>query len=156
DSTEARKRIYRLLYGSRAAVEEVLLQSPPSTDPLEFISAFEHSETPAVEVRGLKIHSGDILVSRGGAATSALIARGNDFPGNFSHVALVHVDAATKQASVIESHIESGVSVSPIEKYLTDTKLRILVLRLRADLPQLAADPLLPHKAASLAISSAL
>jgi hypothetical protein len=85
-----------------------------------------------------------------------LIARGNDFPGNFSHVALVHVDEATKQVSVIESHIESGVGVSPIEKYLADTKLRIMVLRLRADLPQLAADPLLPHKASSLAISNAL
>src|SRR4029453_14375858 len=40
----------------------------------------------------------------------------------------------------------------PIEKYLTDTKLRIMVLRLRNDLPPLAADPLLPHRAASLAL----
>ena len=32
------------------------------------------------------------MPSAGGAATSALIARGNDFPGNFSHIALVHVD----------------------------------------------------------------
>lgn len=30
-------------------------------------------------------------VARGGAPVSALIARGNDYPGNFSHVALLHV-----------------------------------------------------------------
>jgi len=156
DSADTRTRIYRLLYGGRAAVEEVLLQSPRATNALALHATPEPSAAPGAEVRGVNIHSGDILLSRGGAATSALIARGNDFPGNFSHVALVHVDAATKQASVIESHIESGVGISPVEKYLGDTKLRIMVLRLRNDLPPLAADPLLPHRAASLALSNAL
>ncbi len=156
DSAESRARVYRLLYGGRAAVEEALLQSPGGTNELILHPSSGQSPTPGAEVRGVKIHSGDILLSRGGAATSALIARGNDFPGNFSHVALVHVDAATKRVSVIESHIESGVGVSPIEKYLADTKLRILVLRLRHDLSALAADPLLPHKAASQALSNAL
>src|SRR6185295_865356 len=92
----------------------------------------------------------------GGAATSALIARGNDFPGNFSHIALAHVDAQTKKVSVIEAHIESGVGVRSIEAYLAETKLRIMLLRPRGLLPVLAADPMLPHKAASLALSNAL
>lgn len=156
DSAEARTRIYRLLYGGRAAVEEAMLQSPGTTKALTLHTANDLSATPSADMRGVKIHSGDILLSRGGAATSALIARGNDFPGNFSHVALVHVDAATKKISVIESHIESGVGVSPIEKYLADTKLRILVLRVRNELPALSADPLLPHRAASQALSNAL
>src|SRR6266487_3883164 len=156
DSPETRARLYRSLYGARAALEETLLQVPRERFPAVVLGDDEPSATPSATVRDVTIHSGDILVSRGGAATSALIARGNDFPGNFSHVALVHVDETTQQASVIESHIESGVAVSPIEKYLTDTKLRILALRLRADLPQLAADPLLLHKAASLAVSNAL
>jgi Permuted papain-like amidase enzyme, YaeF/YiiX, C92 family len=156
DSAETRHRIYRLLYGRRAAVEEAMLQSPGATNALELNPSQDDSATPSAEVRGVKIHSGDIFLSRGGAATSALIARGNDFPGNFSHVALVHVDERTKKISVIESHIESGVGVSSIEKYLGDTKLRIMVLRLRADLPQLVADPKLPHRAASLAVSNAL
>jgi len=156
DSTEARQRLYGLLYGRRAAVEEVWLQSPSSTNPLELIAGSVASPNPGVEVHGATIHSGDILVSRGGAATSALIARGNDFPGNFSHIALVHLDEITKQISVIESHIESGVGVRPLEQYLADTKLRILVLRLRGDLVQLAADPLLPHRAASQALTNAL
>jgi hypothetical protein len=156
DSAEARTRIYRLLYGGRAAVEEAMLQSPGATKALALNSTNDLSTTPGADMLGVKIHSGDILLSRGGAATSALIARGNDFPGNFSHVALVHVDATTKKISVIESHIESGVGVSSIEKYLADTKLRIMVLRLRNDLPPLATEPLLPHRAASQALSNAL
>lgn len=156
DSAAARQRLYGLLYGSRAAVEEVWLQSPSATNPLELLSGVDASPNPGVELHGLKIHSGDLLVSRGGAATSALIARGNDLPGNFSHIALVQVEATTKQIFVIESHIESGVGVRPLEQYLADTKLRILVLRLRGDLPQLATDPLLPHRAASQALTNAL
>ena len=155
-NTSARERLYRLLYGNRAAVEEVLLQIPDATNALTVYPGHEVPATPGVEVLGVKLHSGDILISRGGAATSALIARGNDYRGNFSHVALLHVDAATKQASVIEAHIESGVSVRPIEKYLAETKLRILVLRLRSDLPQMQADPLLPHRAATLSLSNSL
>jgi hypothetical protein len=155
DVPKARQRLYRLLYGSRAAVEEALLQSPQPTNALEVVSSYGDLKTPVAEVRGLKVQSGDILVSRGGAATSALIARGNDFPGNFSHIALVHVDETTGRVSVIESHIESGVGVRPIEQYLADTKLRILVLRLRSDLPAVAADPTMPHKASSRALRAA-
>ena len=92
--------------------------------------------------------SGDILVSRGGAPTSALIARGSDYPGNFSHIALVYVDESTKLPYIIESHIERGVVISSIYDYLNDKKLRVMVLRLRSTLPQLKTDPLLPHKAA--------
>jgi len=102
------------------------------------------------------VHSGDVLISRGGAATSALIARGNDFPGNFSHVALVHVDERNRAASVIEAHIERGVVISSVADYLADKKLRVMVLRLRGDLPRLVADPMLPHKAASLALQEAM
>lgn len=155
DAREARERLYALLYGGRAAIEEAMLQAPRDSLPPVLEGSGEAAGGPAATVRGITIASGDILVSRGGAATSALIARGNDFPGNFSHVALAHVDAGTHQVSMIESHIERGVTVSPIEAYLSDTKLRVMVLRLHADLPQLVADPLLPHRAASLALRNA-
>ena len=155
DSAAARERLYRSLYGGRAAVEEAMLQSPRGIIPPLLSCENEPSSTPSVVVQGGMLHSGDVLVSRGGAAASALIARGNDFTGNFSHVALVHIDEASQSVSVIESHIECGVVAGPLEKYLTDTKLRIMVLRLRADLPQLVADPLLPHKAATQAMREA-
>ena len=163
-----RQWLYRLLYGSRAALEEATLQADPmrveslivADQPLQRnaesatnLAPSAPTPNPKVVVRGVEIQSGDILVSRGGAATSALIARGNDYPGNFSHIALAHVDARTHEASIVESHIESGVGITPIERYFQDKKLRILLLRLRSDLPALLADPALPHRASSQARS---
>jgi hypothetical protein len=149
-----RQRLYRALYGARGVVEEVMLHHPDSVASL-LPGTNEPSATPSTIVQGIEIHSGDMLVSRGGYPTSALIARGNDYPGNFSHVALVYVDSATHAASTIEAHIERGVAISSADEYLADKKLRILVLRPRADLPQLMADPMLPHRAASMAIQRA-
>jgi hypothetical protein len=154
-SLNTRNRMYRLLYGSRAATEEVMLQVPAGSFAASVPCYDEPSQTPYDTILGVKIHSGDILVSRGGAPTSALIARGNDYPGNFSHVALVYVDSLTRRISLIESHIEKGVAIASPEDYLRDTKLRIMVLRLRSDLPPLVKDPMLPHRAASIALRDA-
>lgn len=155
NSPSARDRIYRLLYGSRAALEEVMLQVPADSLAALAFGDDEPSQTPSTKILGVTIHSGDILVSRGGAPTSALIARGNDYPGNFSHVALAHVDEKTSVASIIEAHIERGVAISTLEEYFRDKKLRVMILRPRADLPALVADPMLPHQAANYALQQA-
>lgn len=152
DARPARVTLYRLLYGSRAALEEILLQADDG--PALMHGVGEPSQTPSVTVHGVTLHSGDVLLSRGGAPTSAFIARGNDYPGNFSHVALLHV-AEDGTPTVIESHIESGLGTTSAERYLEDTKLRIAVLRMRADHPALAADPMLPHRAATDALRTA-
>ncbi len=151
-----RDRIYRLIYGGRTAIEEIILQAHDIDLPDVFIENNEPSVTPFADILGVRIHSGDILVSRGGAPTSALIARGNDYPGNFSHIALVHIDDNTGDVSIIESHIEIGVAVADVEAYFNDKKLRVMVLRLRSDLPVLLSDPMLPHKAATYALNRAL
>jgi hypothetical protein len=152
----ARETLYRLLNGGRMAAEEVALQAPVDKQPLPLIrTSDEPSRTPAAPMLGVEIHSGDILVSRGGAPTSALIARGSDFPGNFSHIALAFVDPKTHLLKLIESHIERGVTISTPEEYLNDKKLRVMVLRLRSDLPVMVKDPLLPHKAAAFAMETA-
>jgi len=155
DSKIARDRLYRLLYGGRLAVEEVMLQSSAEIVPEVMHETDESSVTPTASILGVTIHSGDILVSRGGAPTSALIARGNDYPGNFSHVALAHVSEATGELSIIEAHIECGVAVAKLEDYIRDTKLRIMALRLRSDLSAMVDDPLLPHRAATFALERA-
>ncbi|NTW59485.1 MAG: hypothetical protein HGA43_09985 [Nitrospirae bacterium] len=155
NSAAARNTLYRLLYGSRAAAEEVMLQVPASAMLTLVLGADEPSRTPGADVRKAKLHSGDILVSRGGAPTSALIARGADYPGNFSHIALVYVDPGTHMPFIVEAHIERGVVVSTMDQYLEDKKLRIMLLRPRADLPQLVTDPMTPHKAAERAYSRA-
>lgn len=150
---DAQNRLYRLIYGGRSAVEEIMLQS----DAAEPLSPVTHvpSAAPGIKYRGLTLHSGDILVSRGGAATSALIARGSDYPGNFSHIALLHIDEQSQKVSVIEALIESGVVVSDMDHYLDDKKLRIMVLRLRPDLPAIQNKPDLAHAAARWALQMA-
>ncbi len=145
---EVRDRLYRSLYGSRAAVEEVMLQHQDIVHTLH-VGSSVRSATPSATSQGVELHSGDILVSRGGYPTSALIARGNDYPGNFSHIALVHVDSASREISVIEAHIEQGVVVSTADQYLADKKLRVMLLRPRPDLPELQRDPMLPHRVAA-------
>lgn len=154
-SATARRALYRALYGSRAALEEVLLQMPPADMPVRSEGIAEPSASPSATLRGVTVHSGDILVSRGAAPTSALIARGNDYPGNFSHVALLHV-SPSGEIETVEAHIERGVVVAGIERYVSDRKLRVMLLRPRADHAALRARPTLAHAAAERARRDAL
>ncbi len=149
NDAQTRNTVYALLYGLRAAVEEVLLQSGDLKFPAAMQVKEERSATPAAAIFGIEVHSGDLLVSRGGAEVSALISRGNDYPGNFSHIALIYVDEKTKEPFLIEAHIEKGVAISSVQQYEHDKKLRFMVMRPRADLPQLLADSMLPQKAAA-------
>ena len=87
----------------------------------------------------LELRSGDVLLSRGNAFVSGAIARIGDDDGNFSHAATVYVDPSTKKTYVVEAHIEVGSTITPLEKYLTDGKLRAVVFRQK--------DPVLAEKA---------
>ncbi len=151
DKQKSRRTVYRLLYGGRAGIEELMLQAKPENLSPMLLGHQEISQTPSVDLMGVRAHSGDMLVSRGGAPTSALIARGNDYPGNFSHVSLLHVDEKTGKASIVESWIEKGVFVNNFDSYLNDKKLRMMILRPRADLSSLQKNPMLPHIAAQKA-----
>jgi hypothetical protein len=152
---DTRFRMYRLLYGGRMALEQVMLQAPKEKIPMMIRGTEEISWTPSGRYGNLRLHSGDILVSRGGAPVSALISRGSDFPGNFSHVALVYVDEKTHRIYTVESHIEFGVRVFTIEEYLADKKYRIMILRPNGSIPEFKANPMLPHEAAVLAYTDA-
>ena len=86
---DSRNTVYTLLYGLRAAVEEVLLQIEDLKFPAAMLVQNEKLFTPAASMFAIEVHSGGLLVSRGGAKVSVLISRDNDYPGNFSHIALV-------------------------------------------------------------------
>lgn len=151
-----RNMLYSLLYGLRAAVEEVLLQNRSVDFPAAMLVTNEKSVTPAGSIFGIEVHSGDLLVSRGGAEVSALISRGNDYPGNFSHIALVYIDEVNREPYLIEAHIEKGVAIASVAEYERDKKLRFMVMRPRADLPVIKQDSMLPHKAAARMYKAAL
>jgi len=61
---DVRDRLYRLLYGSRAAVEEVMLQHQDSVRTLSVGSAVP-SATPSAISNGVVLHSGDVLCGQG-------------------------------------------------------------------------------------------
>ena len=73
--------------------------------------------------------SGDVLLSRGNAAASALIARMANEDTQFSHMALVYVDPKNGQAWTIEAHIEFGSIVTPLDEWLADGKSRTMIFR---------------------------
>ncbi|MBV6398147.1 hypothetical protein FBQ84_01215 [Ignavibacteria bacterium CHB1] len=152
NSPITRKRLYRLLYGNRAAIEEIILQMPEDKRPDWIRGTNEPSDTKIGILNNSLIRSGDILVSRGGAPVSALISRGNDYPGNFSHVALALVDS-NGNLNFIESHIESGVITTNVNEYLSDRKFRIMILRPRYEmLKNVFLNTKLPDEAAHTAL----
>ena len=82
------------------------------------------------------IKSGDIIISRGNAFSSAAIARLGETDTQFSHLSLVYVDREnidpqTKRpkAYTIEAHIEIGVVVAPLKKNLTNENNRAAIFR---------------------------
>ena len=53
NSTEARNTVYRLLYGNRAAIEEVMLQLPQEQVPQLISGSDEPSSTPSAKILGV-------------------------------------------------------------------------------------------------------
>lgn len=91
--------------------------------------------------------SGDILMSRGTAFTSAAIARVGDVDAQFSHLAILYIDEQTKKKYTIEAHIEIGVKTFDLEEYLSDGKARAVIYRYK--------DKELAHMAAKLMFEKA-
>lgn len=81
------------------------------------------------DIGKLEFKSGDILLSRGTAFTSAAIARIGDVDAQFSHLAILYIDEKTGKKYTVEAHIEIGVKVFTLEEYLKDGKARALVFR---------------------------
>lgn len=82
------------------------------------------------KLNGVTVCQGDVLLSKGGAGSSNFIAKITDYPGNFSHAAIVYVDAATKGVYLPESFIEDGVKLrSPKDEYENSSKAKLFIYR---------------------------
>lgn len=88
------------------------------------------------------LRSGDLILSRGNAFTSAAIANLGEFDTQFSHLSLVHKDENGKLWTV-EAHIEVGSIVRPIEDHIADLNFRTMIFRFD--------DPLIAKAAAQFA-----
>ena len=154
-SAAARDRLYRLLYGGRGAVEEAMLQAPARRRAGPHRGATTSPRPrPAAEVQGVRDpqrrhprlprRRADLRADRARQRLPRqLLARGARPRG-----------LAPPGAPRSSRRTSSGASRSPPSPSTSrDVKLRVMVLRLRADLPRLAADPMLPHRAARAALA---
>lgn len=101
------------------------------------------------------IRSGDIFISRGGAYTSAAIARIGKIPAQFSHLTTIYIEGdssgreytleealANPRVKALEAHIEVGTTIRPLKDYFGDGNSRNVLFRLKTN------DVTLPHRAA--------
>jgi hypothetical protein len=75
------------------------------------------------------LQTGDVLLSRGNANVSALIARMADDDTQFSHLALIYIEPTTHIPYTLEAHIEHGSIILPLSDWLKDGKVRTVVFR---------------------------
>lgn len=76
----------------------------------------------------VEFKSGDVLLVRGKQHNSAAIARIGDMDSQFSHLSIIHKDLADR-FWVIESLIEKGAVISPLEEALNNNLARAILLR---------------------------
>jgi hypothetical protein len=92
------------------------------------------NEAPATwtnpKFANFKLQTGDLMMIRGKAYVSAMIARIADEEGNFSHLALVGEDSAGHQY-VVEALIQYGVIITPLEKWRKAQDARVVLFRQR-------------------------
>lgn len=147
-------RLFFLLDGLRAARDQAVLLGPPAdAEPVVVGPAALNPSVPSGGWAGIQVQSGDLLLSRGTVASSALTSRGNDRPGVFSHVALLHIDPTTTELTFVEAFPETGAVGHDSEFYRNDPKRRLLVLRPRPDLRTVMADPSFAHRAANAGLA---
>ena len=81
------------------------------------------------DFRGVQdLRSGDVLVTRGNALSSAGIAHIGRIDSQFSHNAMVHIDA-DGEAWVVEAYLERGGYVEPLHHFLEHGLGRVVVVR---------------------------
>ncbi len=75
------------------------------------------------------LKSGDVILSRGNAYSSAAIARIAQSDYQFSHLSFVYKDQETKEIFTSEAHIEVGSITAPIIDHINEKNVRSVVFR---------------------------
>ncbi|MCB9697103.1 MAG: hypothetical protein H6738_10020 [Alphaproteobacteria bacterium] len=110
---------------SRYLVDQVYEALPDDTLPGTWLVA---GKKPRFAKEHPELRTGDVLVTRATALSSAGIAHLGGIDSQFSHNALVYVDEAGK-AWTVEAYMERGALVQPVEDFLADGLGRVVILR---------------------------
>lgn len=149
DNEVLKRAFYRTLDTGRLVSEELLIRLDGMMLSPLVKWADVSSLTPYSIEQGVKVHSGDILISGGGGLVPLFITRGNTRPGKYSRSAIIYVDEATGKAWVLTVFPFRGTVKMTLSQYLERSNYSAMLLRLSPSMARLQEDPLLPHKAAS-------
>lgn len=146
------RNVFRIgRYAADMLTELILAPPPVRPSKLEDTPAFSGNPLQTVinprykTGDGFEFRSGDVLLVRGTLSTSAAIARIGDIDSQFSHIGVIHIDRDGKR-SLVESLIEKGAVVQPLEVALNHGLGRAVVLRPRdQELGARAADWIKGH-----------
>lgn len=75
------------------------------------------------------LRSGDLILSRGKAYTSAAISSLGEFDTQFSHISIVYRDE-NNELWTVEAHIEVGSFVRPLQEHIDDKNFRTMIYRM--------------------------
>lgn len=75
------------------------------------------------------LKSGDVILSRGNAFSSAAIARIGQSDYQFSHLSFVYKELESKEVFTTEAHIEIGSVIAPIIEHINGKNAREVVFR---------------------------
>lgn len=75
------------------------------------------------------LKSGDVILSRGNAYSSAAIARIAQSDYQFSHLSFVYRNQDTKELFTSEAHIEIGSVTAPFESHIDEKNVRSVIFR---------------------------
>lgn len=120
-------------------VEDYLVElrmDKASSAPLEYISMkgefpyFLINPKYAREFKSYEdLKSGDLILSRGNAYSSAAIARIAETDFQFSHLSFVYKDAESHELFTSEAHIEIGSVTAPFIEHINEKNVRSVIFR---------------------------
>lgn len=120
---ECMRSVRRADLAGRYLVDYVVGALPDDARPPDWLAAEGSGFRGPGDLR-----SGDVLVTRANAISSAGIAHMGRVDSQFSHNVLVHVDDAGRAWGVM-AYLEYGALVMPMEEFLADGVSRAVVLR---------------------------
>lgn len=96
-------------------------------EPEHFGGGFPHTMLNP-KFQGVDIRAGDLMLIRGKATVSSMIARIGNQEGQFSHLAIVGQDPQGK-LHLVESLIQYGAILTPLDQWKKDRDARVVLLR---------------------------
>ncbi|MCB0494919.1 MAG: hypothetical protein KDC79_02175 [Cyclobacteriaceae bacterium] len=137
-------RLYQLLVESRLAFESALVQS--NSVSVSWSMPTSESEFPSIETKNILFQSGDIVAFNLAKENGLCLSFRRDMPNAYDHLGSVYITDGKGYLTYIDKYL--GLQSVTLETFLDNYAPNGMVLRIRADLPEVIDKPQLPVLAA--------